>query len=134
MIEVEPFHPAQCRAARALVGWNQTQLAEDSKVGVMTVKRLESGKDVRQAQAAAIRQSLLRRGVVFLDDPSVCNGEAVSYGVVLKTAPSPDSPSETSLRRGSARDQGGSVEAPGRKKSAKTREAVERKKGHPPKD
>ena len=40
MIDVEPFHPAQCRAARALIGWNQTELAEDSNVGVMTVKRL----------------------------------------------------------------------------------------------
>ena len=90
MVDAKPFNPAQCRAARALLGWTQTELAREANVGVITVTRLESGSEVRPAQAAAIRQSLLHQGVMFLDDPSVCNGETVSFGVVLTTASKPD--------------------------------------------
>ena len=34
----------QCRAARALVGWSQDELAEASKVGKATIANFELGK------------------------------------------------------------------------------------------
>ncbi|MER9257761.1 helix-turn-helix domain-containing protein [Mesorhizobium sp. M0619] len=36
--------PAQCRAARALVGWSQDQLATASKVAKATIANFEAGK------------------------------------------------------------------------------------------
>ncbi|MER8860595.1 helix-turn-helix domain-containing protein [Mesorhizobium sp. M0757] len=36
--------PAQCRAARALVGWSQEQLAAASKVAKTTIANFEAGK------------------------------------------------------------------------------------------
>jgi predicted transcriptional regulator len=35
--------PQESRAARALLGWNQTDLAKASNVGIATVKRFETG-------------------------------------------------------------------------------------------
>ena len=34
--------PAQCRAARALLEWNQQELARKARVGVVTVHQFES--------------------------------------------------------------------------------------------
>jgi transcriptional regulator with XRE-family HTH domain len=36
--------PAQCRAARALIGWSQDQLAAASKVAKATIANFELGK------------------------------------------------------------------------------------------
>jgi transcriptional regulator with XRE-family HTH domain len=36
--------PSQCRAARALVGWSQDQLAAASKVAKTTIANFEAGK------------------------------------------------------------------------------------------
>lgn len=38
------FSPAQCRAARALLGWSQGQLADASKVAVKTIADYERGE------------------------------------------------------------------------------------------
>ena len=56
----------QWRAARALIGWSQTQLAEEISVSVLTIKRLESGEvtvsdDIRNRAKAALESA----GVVF---------------------------------------------------------------------
>ena len=38
------FTPGQCRAARALIGWSQDQLASASKVAKATIANFERGK------------------------------------------------------------------------------------------
>jgi transcriptional regulator with XRE-family HTH domain len=38
------FTPGQCRAARALIGWSQDQLASASKVAKATIANFEVGK------------------------------------------------------------------------------------------
>jgi transcriptional regulator with XRE-family HTH domain len=38
------FTPGQCRAARALIGWSQDQLASASKVSKATIANFELGK------------------------------------------------------------------------------------------
>jgi transcriptional regulator with XRE-family HTH domain len=38
------FTPGQCRAARALIGWSQDQLASASKVAKATIANFELGK------------------------------------------------------------------------------------------
>lgn len=56
----------QWRAARALIGWSQTELAEKIGVSVLTIKRMEGGggnvsDDVRNRS----RQALEAAGVEF---------------------------------------------------------------------
>jgi transcriptional regulator with XRE-family HTH domain len=38
------FTPGQCRAARALIGWSQDELASASKVAKATIANFELGK------------------------------------------------------------------------------------------
>jgi transcriptional regulator with XRE-family HTH domain len=58
--------PAQVRAARALIGWSQEQLAQEAEVGLSTVRDFESEKRAADTGAvAAIRRALWNGGVVF---------------------------------------------------------------------
>lgn len=60
--------PAQIRAARALLGWKQAQLAEASGVSEMSIKNIERGvTDPRSSTLAAIEAAFLAHGVIFLD-------------------------------------------------------------------
>lgn len=40
--------PAQCRAARGLLKWNQDDLAREAKVSVVTVRNFENEKSAPQ--------------------------------------------------------------------------------------
>jgi transcriptional regulator with XRE-family HTH domain len=69
-------HPRQIRAARALLGWSQQQLADKATVSLNAVTRLEKGKvDSRVSTISAIEKTLLRAGVEFL--PPGEKGEGV---------------------------------------------------------
>jgi transcriptional regulator with XRE-family HTH domain len=60
----------QIKAARALLGWSQDQLAERSGVSVPTVKRLEaSGGDLggRSSTGEKLIGALEGAGVIFID-------------------------------------------------------------------
>jgi len=62
---------AQLRAARALLRWSALDLANASKVGVATIRRVETieGKiPVTPANELAIRRALEDAGVEFIDD------------------------------------------------------------------
>lgn len=65
----------QCRAARGLLGIDQTQLAEMSGVSRNTVADFEAeNREPRRKSVAAIRDALAARGIVFLGadhDPGV---------------------------------------------------------------
>ena len=59
------------RAARALLRWDQRQLAGASSVSLPTIKRLESKPGVLQAHAptvAALVAALEAAGVEFIDE------------------------------------------------------------------
>ena len=61
--------PAQCRAARALLGWNQDKLAAKVGVAVKTIRSFESGRRKPLGiTRAAIRQALEQAGIEFLSD------------------------------------------------------------------
>jgi predicted transcriptional regulator len=64
MVEVD-----QIRAARGLLGWSQTKLAEAAHIPVSAVKSLEGGKEVRLSTFKAVEQALSAAGVLFLDGP-----------------------------------------------------------------
>jgi predicted transcriptional regulator len=58
----------QIRAARALLGWSQQQLADKAIVSLNAVARLEKGiVDSRISTLLAIQKALARAGIEFLD-------------------------------------------------------------------
>jgi transcriptional regulator with XRE-family HTH domain len=66
--------PAQCRAARALLDWNQEKLAEMARVSVVTVRNYENGKIApHRATLDVMRRALEAAGVEFTngDKPGV---------------------------------------------------------------
>jgi predicted transcriptional regulator len=68
--------PRQIRAARALLGWSQQQLADKAIVSLNAVTRLEKGKvDSRSSTVGAIEKALTKAGIEFL--PSDTKGEGV---------------------------------------------------------
>ena len=72
----------QIRAARALLGWDQTKLAQTAGVSPITVKRLEAaGEDIHAhfATVMKVKTAFEDAGVLFLDEES-----GLGYGVRLR--------------------------------------------------
>jgi DNA-binding XRE family transcriptional regulator len=63
---------AQCRGARAMIGWSQNQLSEAAKVSRQTVVDFERGaRTPYPNNLTALRTALEAAGVIFVDE----NGE-----------------------------------------------------------
>jgi transcriptional regulator with XRE-family HTH domain len=72
---------SQIRAARALLGWSGTDLAEKSAVGITTLRRYELQKGIPSANTSvllALKETLENAGIEFTGDP------LVNPGVTLK--------------------------------------------------
>jgi transcriptional regulator with XRE-family HTH domain len=64
---------AQIRAARALLGWRQEDLAKAAKVGLATIARIEQGEGMVQGNFATIMKiqaALEQQGITFTMDPA----------------------------------------------------------------
>ena len=62
---------AQLRAARAIIGWSQPELAERSGVGIATIRRMEGARGLPKTTAEIVwkvQKSLEDAGVVFIDE------------------------------------------------------------------
>ena len=75
----------QVRAARALLRWEQKDLADASGISLPSIKRLETQRGRLAAQdrtAKAIRSALEEAGVTFIDDnaTSASGGPGVRLG------------------------------------------------------
>ncbi len=71
--------PAQIRAARALVGWSQDELAEASGVARQSIKNIERGvTDPRLSTAMVIKTTLEKAGVQFLNQSDTARGPGVA--------------------------------------------------------
>jgi len=58
----------QIRAARAILGWKQTDLARLSGISEISVKNIERGAtDPRSSTLEALEKAFGKAGVVFLD-------------------------------------------------------------------
>lgn len=65
---VNMITPRQIRAARALLGWSQQQLADKAIVSLNALARLEIGNvDSRVSTMMAIQKALIKAGIEFLD-------------------------------------------------------------------
>jgi transcriptional regulator with XRE-family HTH domain len=62
------FSPSQIRAARALVGWSQGDVAAAAGLSIPTVKRAEADDGIRVSEDAlvAIAAALKKAGVEFI--------------------------------------------------------------------
>jgi len=63
------IYSAQIRAARALIGWSQGDLARHADIGIATVKRMEASEDIVRGYAAniwRIQETLESAGVTFI--------------------------------------------------------------------
>jgi transcriptional regulator with XRE-family HTH domain len=61
--------PAQSRAARGLLDWNQQDLADRARVGIVTVRQLEAGlTEPRRATLDVVRRAFESAGVEFIDE------------------------------------------------------------------
>jgi transcriptional regulator with XRE-family HTH domain len=66
---VDVMTPAQCRAARALLDMNQTQLAEAASVGLSTIVDFEKKRrEVSEAAITKMRRALESAGIEFLPE------------------------------------------------------------------
>src|SRR4051812_7646493 len=65
-----PITSAQLRAARGLIGWSQTQLAQAAQLSLPTVKRVESGAGPRVSDdaRARLKGALEAAGIDFIDE------------------------------------------------------------------
>ena len=60
--------PAQIRAARALLGWTQADLAAKADISTTAINSIERGKaDPKLSTVNAIRRALENGGVEFTD-------------------------------------------------------------------
>ncbi len=59
----------QSRAARALLGWTQEQLADEARVSLTALKRLESesGLEVYEATRDQVRRAFEANGILLLN-------------------------------------------------------------------
>ena len=67
----------QIRAARALLGWSGTDLADLSGVGITTLRRYELQRGIPSANTSVlmmIKQTLESAGIEFTGDPLVNPG------------------------------------------------------------
>ena len=63
------FSPTFCRAARVLLGWTQTDLAEAAGLARATVADFERGiRDPHPNNRKAIREALEAAGIEFLPE------------------------------------------------------------------
>lgn len=68
--------PRQVRAARALLGWSQQQLADSAIISLNALIRLERGQvDSRVSTLNAVVRALAKAGVEFI--PADTKGEGV---------------------------------------------------------
>lgn len=72
----------QLRAARALIGWEQIELASQARVAIGTIRRMESFSGPigsRTSTLSQVQETLEKAGILFLNDDSP--------GVRLRPAP-----------------------------------------------
>jgi transcriptional regulator with XRE-family HTH domain len=60
----------QIRAARSLLGWDQNELARQSKVGITTIRRIEGVAGLIKSTTGTawrLQQALEKAGIIFIE-------------------------------------------------------------------
>ncbi|WP_183943356.1 helix-turn-helix transcriptional regulator [Sphingomonas sp. BK580] len=61
------FNDRLCKAARALLDWTAEDLAKAASIGVATIRRFETGAEIRAETSIAIQGALETGGVEFVE-------------------------------------------------------------------
>jgi transcriptional regulator with XRE-family HTH domain len=64
-------YSAQIRAARALLGWSQDELARTAGIGLATLQRIEQSEGIVKGNFSTvikIQETLKKAGIHFIDD------------------------------------------------------------------
>lgn len=93
--------PAQIKAARALLGWTQTQLSQASGMALATIVSIEKGKGSEGSMFQVVG-FLSTRGVSFADDRP---GNDLVVRLKRKTAPRKPVPPASAPIGGDAHDR-----------------------------
>ena len=65
----QPIQPNQCKAARDLLGWKQSDLSEKSSIGESTIADFERGaRDPAVRTLRDIRNAFESAGIKFIND------------------------------------------------------------------
>jgi transcriptional regulator with XRE-family HTH domain len=75
--------PEMCRAARALLNWDESQLADAAELGTAAVSRFEAGGVVPLASVEAMLQAFQGAGLEFIP----AGGKSMGGGPGLRTTP-----------------------------------------------
>jgi len=77
--------PRQCRAARALLGWTQDDLAAAASAGRRTCIKFENGEPVAARTIVDLTRALEAAGVLLLaDDGELGDGVRLTKGATVK--------------------------------------------------
>jgi transcriptional regulator with XRE-family HTH domain len=77
---MSPIQPAQCRAARGLLDWTQSDLAEAAQLAFQTIRNFERSRhQTSRSTLAAIRRAFEDAGVKFIEA-----GKSGGQGVRLR--------------------------------------------------
>lgn len=72
LLMIDMITPRQIRAARALLGWSQQELADRAVVSTNTLRQIELGQvDPRTSTLTAVQRALEKGGVEFLPGEGV---------------------------------------------------------------
>ena len=81
-VDVTNLTPELCRAARGLLDWTQTDLADRAEVSRSTIRDFEGSRhDIHRATAAQLCRAFEAHSVVFI------NVEEIGQGVCLRRPP-----------------------------------------------
>ncbi len=75
--------PAQCRAARALLDWTQSQLSAATSISAVSIRAFERGGVMREANKVTIVHAFLEAGVEFIPE----NGGGAGVRLKHRTTP-----------------------------------------------
>ena len=63
------IYPNQCRAARELLGWKQSDLSDKIGLTLSTIGNFERGKrDLRLDSMRKLNEAFTKAGIIFIDD------------------------------------------------------------------
>lgn len=88
----------QLRAARMLLHLRQDALAALAEVSLPTIRRFETGSDIRPLQLKKIRDAVTAAGAILVDGPVSPDAKGYEFGVGVVLRSVDDLPEETSAR------------------------------------
>ena len=74
--------PEQCRAARALLDWTQSDLAIRASLSAVSIRAFEKGREMRLSNQKLLRMTFEQAGVQFIPE----NGGGLGVRLAKPTA------------------------------------------------